>query len=95
MVGTIAFEDLWPSYGDYDFNDVALNYQVILKLNAQNLAVQMDLSVMWSWLLERNWYRNRNLLPSQIKVYTGTVLTENYITVNPNGTEASQQCGID
>jgi LruC domain-containing protein len=20
--GTIAFEDLWPSYGDYDFNDV-------------------------------------------------------------------------
>jgi LruC domain-containing protein len=68
MVGTIAFEDLWPSYGDYDFNDVALNYQVILKLNAQNLAVQMDLSVMWSWLLERNWYRNRNLLPSQIKV---------------------------
>jgi LruC domain-containing protein len=42
-MGTIAFEDLWPSYGDYDFNDVALNYQVILKLNAQNLAVQMDL----------------------------------------------------
>jgi hypothetical protein len=41
--GTIAFEDLWPSYGDYDFNDVTLNYQVILKLNAQNLAVQMDL----------------------------------------------------
>jgi hypothetical protein len=31
-----------------------------------------------------------NLLPSQIKVSTGTVLTENYITVNP-GTEASQQ----
>jgi LruC domain-containing protein len=32
--GTIAFEDLWPSYGDYDFNDVALNYQVIVKLNS-------------------------------------------------------------
>jgi LruC domain-containing protein len=39
--GTIAFEDLWP-YGDYDFNDVALNYQVIVKLNSLNLAVQMD-----------------------------------------------------
>jgi hypothetical protein len=41
--GTIAFEDLWPSYGDYDFNDVALNYQVIVKLNSLNLAVQMDI----------------------------------------------------
>jgi LruC domain-containing protein len=27
---------------DYDFNDVALNYQVVLKLNAKGLAVQMD-----------------------------------------------------
>jgi LruC domain-containing protein len=40
--GTIAFEDLWPSYGDYDFNDVALNYQVI-KTKLLNLAVQMDI----------------------------------------------------
>jgi hypothetical protein len=29
--------------GDYDFNDVALNYQVIVKLNSLNLAVQMDI----------------------------------------------------
>jgi hypothetical protein len=33
-------------------------------------------------------------LPSQIKSVTGTVLTENYITVNPNGTEASQQHAV-
>jgi hypothetical protein len=31
------------AYGDYDFNDVALNYQVIVKLNSLNLAVQMDI----------------------------------------------------
>jgi hypothetical protein len=35
QAGTIAFEDLWPYYGDYDFNDVALNYQVVLKLNSR------------------------------------------------------------
>jgi LruC domain-containing protein len=35
-----------------------------------------------------------DLLPSQIKSVTGTVLTENYITVNPNGTEASQQHAV-
>jgi LruC domain-containing protein len=70
-MGTIAFEDLWPSYGDYDFNDVALNYQVILKLNAQNLAVQMDLTVVKSngagFTNGIGEYRNGNL-PSQIKV---------------------------
>ncbi len=24
--GTMAFEDLWPSEGDYDFNDMVVNY---------------------------------------------------------------------
>jgi hypothetical protein len=69
---------------------------VILKLNAQNLAVQMDLicNVKSNGAFTNRWYRNRNLLPSQIKVVTGTVLTENYITVNPNGTEASQQHAV-
>jgi hypothetical protein len=39
--GTVLLLLSWPSYGDYDFNDVALNYQVIVKLNSLNLAVQM------------------------------------------------------
>jgi LruC domain-containing protein len=96
--GTIAFEDLWPSYGDYDFNDVALNYKVILKLNAQNLAVQMDLicnvKSNGAGFTNGIGIEIGNLLPSQIKSVTGTVLTENYITVNPNGTEASQQHAV-
>jgi LruC domain-containing protein len=46
QVGTIAFEDLWPYYGDYDFNDVALNYQVVLKLNAKVWLFKWILSVM-------------------------------------------------
>lgn len=25
---TLAFEDLWPNEGDYDFNDVIINYQI-------------------------------------------------------------------
>jgi hypothetical protein len=48
----------------------------------------------WSWLYERNWYRNRKSLAISNKSVTGTVLTENYITVNPNGTEASQQHAV-
>lgn len=28
--GTLMFEDLWPSYGDYDFNDLVVNYRIEL-----------------------------------------------------------------
>jgi LruC domain-containing protein len=31
--GTIAFEDLWPSKGDYDLNDVVVDYNVMATLN--------------------------------------------------------------
>lgn len=32
--GTLAFEDQWPSVGDYDMNDVVVEYQSTLYLNA-------------------------------------------------------------
>ena len=34
--GTLLFEDLWPAYGDYDFNDMVLNYKVQLYMNNKN-----------------------------------------------------------
>ncbi len=38
---SLAFEDLWPAYGDYDFNDfvVNINYQIVT--NAQNEVVDV------------------------------------------------------
>ncbi|MFZ4798620.1 MAG: LruC domain-containing protein [Bacteroidia bacterium] len=38
---TVAFEDLWPSQGDYDMNDVVVNYQYKGVLNAANKMVDM------------------------------------------------------
>lgn len=32
--GTLAFEDLWPEQGDYDFNDFVIDYRVKQVLNA-------------------------------------------------------------
>lgn len=34
--GTLLFEDLWPAYGDYDFNDMVLNYKVQLYMSNKN-----------------------------------------------------------
>lgn len=34
--GTLAFEDLWPSVGDYDFNDLVLSYRFESDADASN-----------------------------------------------------------
>ncbi|MDD2331312.1 MAG: LruC domain-containing protein, partial [Candidatus Cloacimonetes bacterium] len=34
--GTLAYEDMWPKKGDYDFNDLVLDYQIILVMNSEN-----------------------------------------------------------
>lgn len=36
-LNTLAFEDNWPSQGDYDMNDLVLKYQFKQVLNSQNL----------------------------------------------------------
>jgi hypothetical protein len=38
----IAFEDLWPAQGDYDFNDLVISYRVIKRLNGAGLVESMD-----------------------------------------------------
>ena len=39
--GTLAFEDNWPSKGDYDFNDLVVRYKVTALINGDNKAAKM------------------------------------------------------
>ncbi len=41
---TLAFEDLWPGTGDYDFNDLVLFYNMNQITNADNEVVEIDAS---------------------------------------------------
>jgi len=96
--GTIAFEDLWPSDGDYDFNDLALNYQAIVILNSDNLVVQVDFICR----IKSNsaGYTNGigiqidGLDSSQIENVVGTVYSENYINLKENNTEDNQDKAV-
>jgi len=96
--GTVAFEDLWPSNGDYDFNDLAVNYRVIAVLNAEGLAVQLDFLI--NTKSNRASYTNgfgiemETLLPGQIESVAGNILTKNYINLNSNGTESGQNKAV-
>ncbi len=39
---TVAFEDLWPSKGDYDLNDVVVSYNYNVITNASNNVVRVE-----------------------------------------------------
>lgn len=96
--GTLAFEDLWPSTGDYDFNDIALNYSVTMFLNADNLAVGFD----FNYKIIANRAGNYNgigfeiegIAPSLIQSVTEPILTFDFIKLNANGTEAGQENAV-
>jgi len=40
--GTLVFEDLWPSVGDYDFNDAVIDYNFNQITNGNNNVVAID-----------------------------------------------------
>lgn len=95
---TLAFEDLWPAMGDNDFNDVALNYKVVTILNADNLVVQVDFvfNVKHNGASFINGFgiELESVSPSQVESVLGNVLSQGYIDLNSNGTEAGQENAV-
>lgn len=43
-MATLMFEDLWPRMGDYDFNDLVINYRYTNTLNNRNKLISMELA---------------------------------------------------
>lgn len=48
--GILAFEDNWPSKGDYDLNDVVVKYNSVLNYNIKNevLSTEDEFTALWS-----------------------------------------------
>lgn len=43
--GTLLFEDMWPASGDYDFNDMVVNYKVQLALRNKNMVEAIKIGI--------------------------------------------------
>lgn len=93
--GTVAFEDNWPSRGDYDFNDVVVNYNINRVTNAQNQVVE----VLGSFIMRASGASFRNgfgfqmdgITPNKIIEASGFhVSPESIISYAANGLEANQ-----
>ncbi len=91
--GTFAFEDLWPGKGDYDFNDLVLDYQFKSVLNSNNGLVEFytDYSVraIGASLINGFAFEIPGD-PANVSSVTGTNITQSYLSLNGNGTEQNQ-----
>jgi LruC domain-containing protein len=95
IFGTLAFEDLWPSKGDYDLNDLVIDYNFNRITNAQNKVVSLKgkftVRAIGASFQNGFGFSIPGVTPSQIASVTGTKYTEGYIKTNANGTEAGQK----
>jgi len=95
--GTLAFEDLWPCKGDYDFNDLVVDFRYRLVTNAQNNIkdIEIDYSVRAIGGSYRNGFGFQfDFAPSAVESVSGNELLINTITNNSNGTEGSQSKAV-
>lgn len=91
--GYVAFEDNFPLKGDYDMNDLVVQYQYAIVSNAQNNIVEMNAS--YTPIAAGAVYKNGfgvqlPFAASKVAKVTGQSLKNNYITLAANGTEANQ-----
>ena len=91
--GTLAFEDLWPSKGDYDFNDLVLGYQFVQRVNAQNKVKDMKCKFVIRAVgahYKHGFGFQMNVASSAITNVTGKRIFGNYINFGSNNAEANQ-----
>jgi LruC domain-containing protein len=95
--GTLAFEDNWPLKGDYDMNDLVVNYRYSFTTNAANKVVEIkaDYEVVGALADYKNGFGVEfPFSPSLINDAKGYIHTLPDIQFNPNGTEAGQRKAV-
>lgn len=89
----IAFEDNWPTKGDYDLNDMVVNYRYTFVSNAQNqvVTIQADYNIAAVGASFRNGFGVQfPFAASAVQSVTGQKFKDNYIQLAANGVEAGQ-----
>jgi LruC domain-containing protein len=92
--GTIAFEDLWPAKGDYDLNDLVLDYKFQINSNSNNYIEKVTGTFVikaFGASLENGFgFQLPGIANASDLTVTGYSLTDGFINLNNNGTESGQ-----
>ena len=92
-MSTLAFEDLWPAKGDYDFNDIVVDYRFNQITNAQSKVVKIEGKILprATGAAYNNGFGFELPIPvSGVSSATGAQIKDNYINIAANGMEANQ-----
>ncbi|WP_162618758.1 LruC domain-containing protein [Pedobacter yulinensis] len=94
---TLAFEDNWPNTGDYDVNDLVVNYRYRYVSNAGNNVV--ELTGYYQPVAAGADFRNGfgvqlPVAPAAVSSVTGQLLQNSYIALAANGVEAGQSRAV-
>ncbi|MBI1182707.1 LruC domain-containing protein [bacterium] len=91
--GSLCFEDSWPNMGDYDFNDMVMDYQYTYYSNAQNKVTKITATFLLQAIgasFKNGFGFQFDVAPSAIYEVKGCEYTDGLVTLNANGTEANQ-----
>lgn len=97
--GSLAYEDLWPGKGDYDFNDVVVDYRFQTVTNADNEVVEIfavfPVKASGASLQNGFGFSLPDASPDFISdptnlVVSGYDIREGYISLNASGHENGQ-----
>ncbi len=95
FTGTLAYEDLWPSKGDYDFNDLVINYDFAVVKDEQD-RIQTVTATFIVYAFGASYHNGfgfqlPNVSPSQVISVTGYDLASNTIVnLASNGLESGE-----
>lgn len=91
--GSLVFEDLWPLKGDYDCNDLVVDYRFMHVTNANNEVLEMHNTLVLKAIgaAQHNGLGFQlGITPNEVQSVSGYKLYRNYINLAPNGCEAGQ-----
>jgi LruC domain-containing protein len=92
---TLMYEDLWPNAGDYDLNDVVINYQANTITNGLNQVVEMHYTIVarctGAGLHNGFAFQLDNVPSNKITSVSGTKASgANWLSIGSNGLENGQ-----
>ncbi|PLX13772.1 MAG: hypothetical protein C0598_02835 [Marinilabiliales bacterium] len=92
--GTLGFEDLWPSKGDYDFNDLVIDYQFEINSNIYNyvddVVATFTIKAFGAGFENGFGFSLPDAIDQNDVTVTGSSITDNLVTLSANGVEEGQ-----
>jgi LruC domain-containing protein len=93
--GTLMFEDLWPSVGDYDFNDLVVGYRFNTVTNANNEIVEIKFEItpkaIGASFNNGFGFSLDNIASEKVWSVDGLKTDAEWLTLEKNGTESNQK----